>query len=217
VRAAGLALVREPKRFQAELLKGITDQDVRVREASVRALASAEGAFASEALLKRLEEDRWPLVRAAVADALARHPASPKLDAPLTDALSDDSALVRARSVRALGERNVKSATSRIRDRLVDDGEWPEVRAEAARSLGTLCDTESVDVLAAFAKKLTDPMASPEAQLIATGAVLSLGRLAPTNLPQLLAPLSDKKAPPQARGAAATALSARQTCRAAPR
>jgi HEAT repeat protein len=213
VRAAALTLVQAPKRFQAELLQALADRDMRVREASVRALSSADGAFASAALTKSLRDDRWPLVRAAAADALAKHPAGPKLDEPLTDALSDDAPLVRARSIRALGERNVRSAGSRIRDRLIDDQEWPEVRAEAARALGALCDVESTDILAAFAKKLTDPMASPEAQLIATGAVLSLGRLAPANLKETLAPLSAKTAPAQARRAAATALSARQTCR----
>jgi hypothetical protein len=213
VRAAALTLVQEPKRFQAELLQALADQDMRVREASVRALSSADGAFASQALTKSLSDDRWPLVRAAAADALAKHPASPKLDEPLTDALSDDAALVRARSIRALGERNVRGASSRIRDRLIDDQEWPEVRAEAARALGALCDADSADILAAFAKKLTDPMASPDAQLIATGAVLSLGRLALPNLKEALAPLSAKTAPPQARRAAATALSTRVTCR----
>jgi hypothetical protein len=103
---------------------------------------------------------------------------------------------VRARSIRALGERNVRGASSRIRDRLIDDQEWPEVRAEAARALGALCDADSADILAAFAKKLLDPMASPDAQLIATGAVLSLGRLALPNLKEALAPLSAKTAPP---------------------
>jgi HEAT repeat protein len=217
VRAAALALVKQPERFRAELLKALADREVRVREASVHALGSAEAAFAGQALTKTLMDDRWPLVRAAAADALAKHPASSKLDEPLTDALSDDSALVRARTIRALGERNVRGAVSRIRDRLIDEQEWPEVRAEAARSLGTLCDSESIDILAAFAKKLTDPMASPDAQLIATGAVLSLGRLAPPDLKETLAPLSAKNAPPQARRAAANALSARQTCGAAKR
>jgi hypothetical protein len=213
VRAAALALVQEPQRFQAELLKALADPDMRVREASVHALSSTDGAFASQALTKSLSDDRWPLVRAAAADALAKHPASPKLDEPLTDALSDDAPLVRARSIRALGERNVRGASSRIRDRLIDDQEWPEVRAEAARALGALCDAESADILAAFAKKLTDPMASPDAQLIATGAVLSLGRLALPNLKETLSPLSARTAPPQARRAAATALTTRVTCR----
>jgi len=58
-------------------------------------------------------------------------------------------------------------------------------------------------------------MASPDAQLIATGAVMSLGRLAQPNLAQQLAPLTGKKAPPQARRAAATALATQLTCRAA--
>lgn len=214
VRSGALSLVRDPKRFQGELLKGLEDQDVRVREAAVHALSIPEAAFASRALSQRLADDRWPLVRAAAADALARHPASPALDEPLTRALGDDSALVRARSIRALGERRVTGAAGRIRDHLVDAEEWPEVRAEAARSLGALCDGESADVLAAFAKKLADPMASPDAQLIATASVMSLGRLAQPNLMQQLAPLTDKKAPPQARRAAATALSARTTCRA---
>ena len=212
VRAAALHLVRDPKRFQTEVLKSLADGDVRVREASVRALATPNATFASQLLTERLREDRWPLVRASAADALARHPAGAALDKPLVAALGDESALVRARSIRALGERRASGVANHIRDRLIDDQEWPEVRAEAARALGTLCDAESADVLAAFAKKLADPMASPDAQLVASGAVLSLGRLALPNLKDTLAPLSAKKAPPQARRAAASALSTRDTC-----
>jgi hypothetical protein len=214
VRTAALGLVHEPKRYQPELLKALGDVDVRVREASVHALAVPEGAFASQALTERLAEDRWPLVRASAADALAQYPRGSALDKPLVSALTDDSALVRARSIRALGERKASGVADRIRDHLVDTEEWPEVRAEAARTLGALCDADSADVLAAFAKKLTDPMASPDAQLIATGAVMALGRLAQPNLQQQLAPLTGKKAPPQARRAAAIALATHDTCRA---
>jgi hypothetical protein len=217
VRAAALALVRDPKRFQNELLKALADGDVRVREASVHALAAREATFAGPALSERLEQDQWPLVRAAAADALAHYPAGAALDRPLTKALSDDSALVRARSIRALGERRAAGVAQRIRDRLVDAEEWPEVRAEAARALGALCDRDSGDELAAFAKKLADPMASPDAQLIATAAVMSLGRLASPDLPQQLAPLVGKKAPPQARRAAAMALATQPTCYAQPK
>jgi HEAT repeat protein len=214
VRAAALSLVREPQKFQKELLTALLDRDVRVREASVHALAVPQAAFASSALAERLEKDEWPLVRAAAADALSRYPAGSPLDKPLTQALNDDSPLVRARSVRALGERRVSNAASRIRDRLIDAEEWPEVRAEAARALGALCDNQSTDELVAFAQKLADPMASPEAQQIATAAVMALGRLAPPNLAQQLAPLNGKKATPQARRAAALALAAQDTCRA---
>ncbi len=219
VRAAALALVHDPKPFRTELLKALTDQDVRVREASVHALSAANASFASQALTERLEQDQWPLVRASAADALGHYPAGAALDKPLAKALSDDSALVRARSIRALGQRRAQGVGERVRERLVDADEWPEVRAEAARSLGALCDDDSADVLAAFAKKLADPMASPDAQQIATGAVMSLGRLAQPNLQQQLAPLTGKKAPPQARRAAAIALStpAADTCRARPK
>lgn len=213
VRTAALGMVRNPKLFQKELVLALGDRDVRVRDASVHALATPEGAFASRALAERLARDEWPLVRASAADALSRLPAGVELDQQLTAALGDDSPLVRARSVRALGERRVKSASSRLRDRLIDADEWPEVRAEAARALGAVCDTESTDELLAFAQKLADPMASPEAQQIATAAVMALGRLAPPNLAQQLAPLSGKKATPQARRAVALALSAPGECR----
>jgi HEAT repeat protein len=212
LRAAAFNLVSEPQRYQLELLKALGDDHVRVREASARALGKPEAAFASQPLTERLAKDQWPLVRAAAADALARHPAGPALDQPLAAALTDESPLVRARSIRALGDRRAAGVAARIRDRLIDEEEFSEVRAEAARALGTLCDAESADILAAFAKKLADPMASPDAQLIATGAVQSLGRLALPNLKDALAPLSSKKAPPQARRAAAAALEARDTC-----
>jgi HEAT repeat protein len=212
VRAAAVSLVREPNRYRTELLHALGDADLRVREASVRALTSPEAAFASRAVGERLEHDAWPLVRAAAADAIARYPGGAELDEALKQALGDDSALVRARSVRALGERHTASAKSKIRDRLTDNDEWPEVRAEAARALGQLCDVDSADVLLAFAKVLADPMASPNAQLIGSGALMSLGRLAQPNLPQQLAPLTNKKAPPTARRAAAIALATRDRC-----
>jgi HEAT repeat protein len=215
VRTAALTLVREPKRYRAELLQALAHPEVRVREASVRALAAPEATFASQAIRERLEKDEWPLVRASAADALARYPAGAALDEPLAEALGDDSALVRARSIRALGERRAAGVADRIRDRLIDPEEWPEVRAEAARALGALCDDASADVLTAFAGKLADPMASPDAQLIATSAVMSLGRLAQPKLAEQLAPLNGKKAPPQARRAAATALATQLTCRGA--
>ena len=213
VRTAALGLVREPKRFQTELLRSLADADVRVREASVHALSVPEGTFAGQALTQRLADDRWPLVRASAADALSQYPRGAALDQPLVVALGDASPLVRARSIRALGERQASGVAEHIRDRLLDAEEWPEVRAEAARTLGTLCDAGSADELLAFAKKLSDPMASPDAQLIATGALMSLGRLALPNLAQQLAPLTDKKAPAQARRAAAVALATRDTCR----
>jgi HEAT repeat protein len=213
VRVAALSLVREPQRFRAELLAALEDREVRVREAAVQALGTPQAAFAGPALGARLEKDEWPLVRAAAADSLSKLPPSPSLDEPLVSALGDDSPLVRARSVRALGERRVTSAAGRIRDRLEDAEEWPEVRAEAARSLGALCDAESADVLAAFAKKLADPMASSDALLIGGASVQALGRLAQPSLAEQLAPLTNAKAPPHARRAAATALSARVTCR----
>jgi HEAT repeat protein len=216
VRAAALSLVNEPQRYQSELLKALDDKDLRVREAGVRALAAPQATFARPALATRLKQDEWPLIRAAAADALARSGANAEIDASLTEALLDDSALVRARSVRALGERRVQKAAGALRDHLSDKDEWPEVRAEAARALGALCDHESSDMLLAFAKVLADPMASPDSQLIATGAVMSLGRLAEPNLAQQLAPLSGKKASPQARRAAAAALSTRDTCKAKP-
>jgi HEAT repeats len=213
VRAAALSLVSEPARFRPELLGALGASDVRVREASVKALGAGQGAFAQAALTERLEEDRWPLVRAASADALGRLPSSAAVDQALTSALDDDSPLVRARSVRALGDRGVFAAAPRVRDRLIDDQEWPEVRAAAARSLGALCDVGSLDELGAFAAKLADPMASPDAQLIAAGAVLALGAIGTPQAAALLTPLTDKKAPPQARRAARAALSARNTCR----
>lgn len=217
VRAAALTLVSDPKRYQSELLGALDDKDLRVREASVHALAVPQGAFARQALATRLKHDAWPLIRAAAADALAQSGSSSEIDDTLTDALTDDSALVRARSVRALGERRVQKSSGLIRDHLADSEEWPEVRAEAARALGALCDHGSSDVLAAFAKVLADPMASPNSQLIATGAIMALGRLAEPNLAQQLAPLTGKKAPPQARRAAAAALSTRDKCQAKPK
>ncbi len=48
MRTAALTLVREPGRYQSELLQALAHQDVRVREASVHALAAPEATFASQ-------------------------------------------------------------------------------------------------------------------------------------------------------------------------
>jgi hypothetical protein len=212
VRAAALSLVRAPAKQRAPVLRGLGDPDVRVREAAARALATPSASFADAQLVERLREDRWPLVRAAAADALAQQPRGARADDALTGALDDDSPLVRARSMRGLAERRVPGVSGRIRRRLLDAGEWPEVRAEAARALGTLCDGASKAALAEWAEKLANPMASPNEQMIASAAVVALGRLAPPDLKQILAPLFRDTAPTSARRLAASALAPSETC-----
>ncbi len=156
------------------------------------------------------------VVRASAADALARYPAGTALDQFLAKALSDDSALVRARSVRALGERRAAGVASRVRDyRLVDAEEWPEVAGRSLRARSARCgDDESADVLAAFAKKLADPMASPDAQQIATRR-RHVARTAGAAEARRAAgaPEREKGRHRRRAAAAATALAAQLTCR----
>lgn len=212
VRARAAELVREPTRFRTELLAALEDSEMRVRESAITSLASPAAGFASQSLVKRLREDRWPIVRASASIALGRHAASAEIDEALGKATEDASAFVRAPAVAALGNRRATSQSPRIRARLVDDDEAPEVRTSAAEALGQLCDREAIEPLTKAALRLTDPMLPAELRGVSLTALNALARIGPADLKQRLARLLAAEAPLAARIAAEAALRARPGC-----
>jgi HEAT repeat protein len=213
VRAQAARVVRAPEQFRKELMRALEDREVRVREAAARALAKPSGAFAAEALRKRLEEDRWPIVRGASALALAEYGADASSDRALVSALEDEAWLVRRDVALALGRRKVRSATEGLTARLDDDQERFEVRVAAAKALGESCDAAAADMLAKHALRLQDPLATNEARAIGLAALGSLANLGTPDLRQRLAPLLSKNAPRGSRDAAEGALRARSGCK----
>ena len=210
-RAHALSVLKDPADFAPEVTRALNDPDMRVREAAVRASAAVPNV--TRALIQRLGEDPWPLVRIAAADALAESSSPTMAEPALARALDrDDSPHVRARVVLALGAHHATAQLPKIRERLADKDEWPLVRAAAAQALAELCDVSSVPTLTSYAHKLADPMSDANEHLIGAASLLALSDLRPTDLKARLAPLLAKGAPAQARQAADAVLRRRGTC-----
>lgn len=199
-RAQALSVLKEPAQFSTQITNALNDSDVRVREAAIRASAGLPGAV--PVLSERLAKDPWPLVRMAAADALAGAQGSPAAGVALSRAIDDESPHVRAHVIVALGAHHVRTDLGKIRARLLDEDEYPMVRAAAAQALAALCDTSSLDNLTTYAQKLVDPMANAQEHLVGSAALLALGDMHPADLEKRLKPLRAKGAPPQARQAA---------------
>ncbi len=212
VRTEAAGSVRDPSAFQSELVRALADPEVRVREAALETLATKGGSFASDRIVDRLHDDHWPLVRAAAAAALSRHGASAKVDDALGEATADDSAQVRATVVVALGERGAVQHADKVRELLDSEKETIEVRVSSALALGLMCDVEAASLLTKYARRLGDPMASPDSRALGPVALGALGRIQPPDLRDRLAPLLDKKTALLARRAAEAALSTRSSC-----
>jgi len=199
-RAQAMSVLKDPAEFSVQVSNALSDSDMRVREAAVRASAGLPSAV--PLLSERLAKDPWPLVRMAAADALAAAKGSATAASALSRAIADESPHVRAHVIAALGAHQASSELEKIRARLLDEDEYPMVRAAAAQALAALCDASSLDTLTAYARKLADPMANAQEHLVGAAALLALGEMHPADLTRRLEPLRAKGAPPQARQAA---------------
>jgi len=206
-RARALGVLKDPGRFASEVSAALNDSDMRVREAAIRASNGIPSTV--PALSNLLAKDEWPLVRIAAADALAAAKATPAAATALSQAIDDQSPHVRAHVIIALGEHHATSEVGKIRERLLNEEEFPMVRAAAAQALASLCDTSSLDALTRYAQKLIDPMASTQDHMVGSAALIALGEMHPADLAKRLEPLRAKGAPPQARQAADAVLQRR--------
>ena len=200
LRTQALSVLKDPAPFADQVSVALSDPDVRVRQAAIRASSGLPSAV--PVLSERLAKDPWPLVRMAAADALADAKSAPSAGAALSRAIDDPSPHVRAHVIVALGEHRASAEVGKIRARLQDEEEYPMVRAAAAQALAALCDTSSLDSLTSYAQKLLDPMATAQDHMIGSAALLALGDMHPADLAKRLAPLRAKGAPAQAREAA---------------
>ena len=182
--------------LRAPLLAATRDPGVRVREASALRLGELSLPGAAPVLVGLLSEDAWPRVRAAAARSLASVGPSLPVDAALGEALSDESPSVRSLGLRALGQRGARSQQPAIVARFRDPDEAAPVRAAAARALADLCDPSLLDELTQAAWKMLAERPSPDDVLVGSAAVAALGRLAPADLEQRLAPLGRAQAHP---------------------
>ncbi len=212
VRTRAAEVIERPALFQKELVAALRDPEVRVREAAAGALAKRSGSFAATPLVARLQQDPWPIVRAAAANALAHHKRAPTVDRVLGDAVEDKSRHVRGPVLTALGKRRALSQAPKVRERLLAEDEHAEVRARAAEALGLMCDRGAVELLTKSARKLSDPMLPAEERGVSTMALGALSRIRPPDLADRLSPLLKKSASHTARAAAEATLRARGSC-----
>jgi HEAT repeat protein len=166
--------------------------------------------------MERLREDDWPLVRSAAARSLADVGPSADVDRALVKALDDDAAGVRGAVLRSLGQRGTRSASSAIAARLRDTEEVPAVRAAAARALGDLCDASQLDELTRAARALLADRPSPDHVTLGAAALAALGRIAPPDLRQRLAPFDAVQSRPALEQMVRAARDTRERCGASP-
>ena len=213
IRAEAALSLRDPRPYRVELSRLLDDPAVRVREAAVTALGVARADDARDRMLWVMQHDAWPFVRIAAAHGVAGLAAGHAVDESLAQALeNDESPDVRRAAIRGIGERRATADVGVVRERFADDQELPGVRAEAAVSLGLLCDVKSVATLTGYAQKLSSPTTEEVDRLLGKSALTALALIHPPDFEQRLAPLRDKKSPAPVRLFALAALHTPSRC-----
>ncbi len=206
IRLGAALAARELVQLTPELQRAAGDPAVRVRKAAIEALGENRVEAAKGVLMQRLSRDSWPMVRSAAAEALSGLAPGRAVDDALGRALSDPSAIVRAPSAAALGQRRARQFAPKLRELLAKNDEDASVRRAAAEALGRMCDTQALDLLTEQALKRSDPLLDQAGRGLAVTALAALAALGPEDLRQRLAPLLSAEAPPGAREAAERAL-----------
>ncbi len=194
------------------LVAAASDPAPRVREAALKALGSASVGVGVGVAAQASKSDEWTFVRVAATDALGTMPQDVTTTNAIVAALGDPSPKVRVSALGALGRHKVTSQAARVRERLDDPREDPEVRALAARTLGGMCVQNAADRLTKLALNARAPVDEAD-ERIGMAAIEALGALHPADLEARLAPLRAKDARLPLRRAADRALADAGTCR----
>jgi HEAT repeat protein len=216
LRGAAVRLSPPLVRLEPRLLQASRDPGVRVREAAALRLGELGVTRAAAALIERLRDDRWPLVRSAAARSLAAVGPAPGVDAALVAALADAAPNVRVEALRALGARGARSAVPRIAARLRDEHEVAVVRAAAVSALAGMCDASQLDELTRLSRALLADRPAPDDVVVASAALAALGRLAPADLQQRLAPFQAATSRPALAALVDAARRTEDRCNASP-
>lgn len=212
VRARAVELAADVAPLAPAVVAAAADPEPRVREAALRAIASAKIAAGARAAAGALANDAWTFVRAAAVEALGVVATSGATEAALAAGLRDASPKVRAAAVTALGSRHASEHSAKIRERLDDAKEDVEVRALAARTLGAMCVRSATDRLTKLAGRSRAPIDEAD-ERIGVAAIDALAALHPPDLAERLAPLREKGVRLPVRRAAERALAEPGLCR----
>ena len=194
------------------IVSAVGDQEPRVREAALRAIATTGVKGGTAPAAQALASDPWTFVRVAAAEALGAMPQDLPAAQALAKALEDPSPKVRYAAVAALGKQHATSQAEKIQARLDDTKEDVDVRALAARTLGVLCVQGAVGRLTKLAMLARQPVGETDDRL-GMAAIDALGALHPSDLEKRLAPLRAKDARMAVRRAADRAVSEAGSCR----
>jgi len=212
VRARAVELAAGIGPLAPAVVTAASDAEPRVREAALRAIASSSHAPGAPAAARALASDPWTFVRVAAADALGAVRPDTATAGALASGLGDASPRVRSSVILAIGKQRSMTQAGRVRERLEDAHEDPEVRALAARTLGTLCVQSATDKLTKLAHLSRSPVDEAD-ERVGMAAIEALGALHPSDLESRLAPLRAKDVSLPVRRAAERALSEPSACR----
>lgn len=194
------------------IVAAASDPEPRVREAALRAIGASNAGSGATVAAQASAKDPWTFVRVAATEALGTLPQDTTTTNGLVTALSDASPKVRAASLVAMGKHKVTSQSARVRERLDDTKEDPEVRALAARTLGAMCIRDAADRLTKLAQLSRAPVDEAD-ERIGMAAIEALGSLHPPDLEKRLAPLREKNNRLPVKRAAERAMSDPGACR----
>jgi hypothetical protein len=212
VRARAVELSAGIAPLASTLVAAASDPEPRVREAALKAIAASSLGAGAPAAAQALAKDDWTFVRMAAADALGALPPDNASTNALVAGLSDASPKVRWSAVSALGKQRATAQAPRVRERLDDTKEDPEVRALAARTLGSMCVQNAADRLTKLAHLSRAPVDEAD-ERIGVAAIEALGALHPPDLEARLKPLRGKEVRTPVRRAAERAMTEPSSCR----
>ncbi len=212
VRARAVELSAGIAPLGSTVLAAASDPEPRVREAALKAMAASGLGAGVPAAAQALAKDDWTFVRMAAADALGALSQDAAATQALVVGLADASPKVRWTSIASLGKQHATKEAPRVRERLDDTKEDPEVRAFAARTLGSMCVQSAADRLTKLAYLARAPVDEADDR-IGIAAIEALGALHPQDLESRLAPLRAKDVRMPVRRAAERAMAEPTSCR----
>jgi HEAT repeat protein len=213
VRARAAELAARLPDAQHALAGAARDAEPRVREAALASVAQSPSPDGVRAAADALAADPWPFVRAQAISVLSAAGPTPQIDDVLGQALADPSPRVRGGAILAIGKHHAMAWRGKVRDVFAEPSEDVDVRAEAAWTLGAMCDAESLDRLTSLARGLAEPAATDDDRQLGLASLIALAALKPADLGDRLGPLLAKGTPEDVRHAAEKAMAARGTCR----
>lgn len=212
VRARAVELSAGIAPLAPTLVAAAADPAPRVREAALKAIGQTAQPAGAAAAAQALASDEWTFVRVAAAEAIGKLPQDERTSNALGAALGDASPRVRASVISAIARQRATGLAGKVRERLDDTREDPEVRAMAARTLGAMCVQNTADRLTKLAHLSRAPVDEAD-ERVGMAAIEALGALHPADLAERLAPLRAKEVRLPVRRAAERALAEPSACR----